>query len=106
MGKIIISQHALEAGLDRVAEKASFQQWTQQVHETPNVDRRRMLAVLEAASSDQIGLHLLARRVVHKETYQQAVKNLSAVTKQKITTGDARQRVCRVMQNIKTSVLE
>lgn len=102
----IVYQHALRKSLEHIAEKSSFHKWSQEAHETPNVDRQRLTAVLEAASSDPIGLHLLARRVIHGETYQQAVGKLAAVTSQKISPADARQRVCRLQQRIKTSILE
>jgi hypothetical protein len=107
MGKdLITSQHALHGTLDSVTEASSFQQWSQETRETPNVDRRRLTAVLEAAANDPIGLHVLARSVMRGETYEQSISHLPSVTRVTPSVNAMKLRISRLQRRILSSVSE
>jgi hypothetical protein len=74
--------------------------WTEENHEVPNVDRKRLTAVLEAAANDPVGLHILARSVIHGETYKQAASHFPSVTGSSQSKDAIKQRVSRLQRHI------
>ena len=101
---IIISQHALNATLERVAEKASHQQWCeqqrQQEHQTRIEDSQRVMAVMEAAIKDPVGLHILARKLVLGESYPAAIAGAANVRVGRLNPDSVRMRSERILRRI------
>jgi len=100
---LIISQHALRSTLEKVAEKSSLQQYQQgdnTNHRSAGADRVR--AVMEAAASDPIGLHIMARTIVRGETYQQAISNLSRVRHGALNQNALMVRIHRLKRSLQT----
>ena len=96
MGKeLIIGQHALHATLERVAEKASHQQWQEAQHNSPATGSasNRFQAVMEAAATNPIGLSIFARRLLYRETHEQAVQKIARLTRIPCSAGASRVRV-------------
>ena len=107
-GRFIISGSALgDAEVqEAAADNAAFRKWNESENNQLPSNSKDIRAVLEAASSNPIGLQILARRIVEKESYEDAISHVSGVTGRKISYGAARVQVHRAKLSILNAILE
>lgn len=82
---------------DFAEERQAVEEWqAKQAESRTSIIQRQARAIMESAAEEPIAMAIFARRIIHNETYEDAISKVMAVTSQKISNAAIRQRVCRM----------